>query len=247
MKFFLIIFTGLFLLLSACDKATSLPQERSLEPLVSYSVSVPEPSGLALAANGNSLWTVSDETGKVYRMDLQGQTLLTIDIEGEDLEGVATGPSADQLWVVEERQRELLKVDLSASVLERHRLAVEQNELNAGLEGVTYDARSGQLYLLNEHDPRLLLKTATDGTIRNTQEIDYLKDLSGIDFDSTDSTLWLVSDESGRIVHCDTSGNKLESFTIDVEQAEGIAVNRADSLIYIISDPGEKLYIYKTD
>lgn len=247
MKFFLMIFTGLFVLLNACDKATSLPQERNLELLFSYSVTVPEPSGLALAADGNSLWTVSDESGKLYRMDLQGQTLSSIDIEGEDLEGVAAGPSAGQLWVVEERKRELLKVDLTGSVLERHSLAVEQNELNAGLEGVTYDARSGQLYLLNEHDPRVLLKTATDGTIRNTRAIDYLKDLSGIDFDSTDSTLWLVSDESAQIVHCDTSGNKLESFTIDVQQAEGIAVNHADSLIYIISDPEEKLYIYKTD
>lgn len=243
MKLFAVL-TLLMVFNTACEKATSSAGGNQLQLVASFAIDVPEPSGLALSADGKSLWTVSDETGKVYQLDLQGAVLREIDVSGEDLEGVATA-SSNHLWLAEERQRVLLQVDFDGNVLLRRNVSVEQNELNAGLEGVTINSHNGNIYVVNERLPKVLLTLDKSGSVVSTRPIDYLKDLSGIDYDTTDSTLWLVSDESQQVVHCDLAGLKLEAYDINVKQAEGIAVNRADSLLYIVSDPAESLYVYR--
>jgi len=45
---------------------------------------------------------------------------------------------------------------------------------------------------------------------------------------------------------CDLSGNILESFKFDIEQAEGVSVT-GDNNIYIISDKEEKLFYLQFD
>ncbi|MCK5079383.1 MAG: SdiA-regulated domain-containing protein, partial [Bacteroidales bacterium] len=63
-----------------------------LELIESYSIDVPEPSGLSFGPDNNTLLTVSDHTNQVYEMDMQGNIIRILDYTGKDLEGVTYNP-----------------------------------------------------------------------------------------------------------------------------------------------------------
>ncbi len=55
--------------------------------------------------------------------------------------------------------------------------------------------------------------------------------------------LWIVSDQSKTINKCTLTGDLIDSYSIGVLQAEGIAI--AKDKIYVVSDAEEELYIFK--
>ena len=69
----------------SCNKVELSIEKLSLELLNIYSINVEEPSGLDLAIDNGSLWTVSDKYSKIYQLDLMGQILQEIDIPGNNL------------------------------------------------------------------------------------------------------------------------------------------------------------------
>lgn len=143
-----------------------------------------EPSGLALTPARDGLWTVSDDTGKVFRLDLQGR----LDASGsfavplEGLEGITLDGGGGHLVVVKEEDREdgrdepdeIIRIGIEArAIVERRRLdelagydAVarhfEGGEENKGLEGIAWNPDSGSFFLLKEGEPGLLLEVSAD-------------------------------------------------------------------------------------
>ena len=217
-----------------------------LTEIASYRIDgVPEPSGLSLHINGKSLWTVSDQTAQVYQISLTGQLLNTLSYSGEDLEGITQSPLDGTLWIVEERKREIVQLDTQGNEIARHKVPVENRDDNSGLEGIAANPGSDHLFVLNEKMPALFMKVSSGGAVLYSKTIHYVNDCSGIAAEEGGMFLWMVSDESRTIVKCDTSGEKIKSFRIGVDKAEGIAVSTADSIIYIVSDSKEKLYLYK--
>lgn len=238
----------LFLIISCSLNEGVEPREGNsgLYKIASYHINVPEPSGLSLHANGKSLWTVSDPPdNKIYRISLEGELLQTLSYQGSDLEGVSQSPLDFSLWVAEERSREIVHLDSTGKELNRYFIPVEQRRDNCGLEGIAVHPVSGRIFLLNEKDPAVLLELSANYSIAQSTEINFVADCSGLAFESSGSFLWIVSDESKTIVKCDSTGLKLKSFKIDVDKAEGIAVSVADSIIYIVSDSAQKLYLFK--
>ena len=114
--------------------------------------SVPEPSGLALDRDGIHFWIVSDQTGNAYRINPSGNVVTTLELGGQDLEGIAVDPTDGSLFVVEEGLGEILHFSREGLLLER--LAPEglQNLGNTGLEGITIDPISGNIFLVKEKD-----------------------------------------------------------------------------------------------
>ncbi len=236
-------------LLIACslnDGINGVDDNSDLLKIASYHIDgVPEPSGLSLHINGKSLWTVSDQTAKVYQISLDGRLLKTLSYLGEDLEGVSQSALDGTLWIAEERKREIVQLDTLGSELARHKIAVQNNDENSGLEGIAANPANDHFYVLNEKNPALFMDVSADASILYSKTIAYINDCSGIAAEPEGAFLWMVSDESRKIIKCDLLGNQLESFQIDVDKAEGITVSLADSLIYIVSDSEQKLYVYK--
>lgn len=236
------------MLLISCslnDGVNALGDSTELEKIESFWINVPEPSGLALNVNGTSLWTVSDHTAKVYQLSFSGQLLKTLRFQGEDLEGVSQSPLDFSLWVTEERSRELVQLDTLGTEIERSLVNVENREENSGLEGAAIDPQSGARFIANEKKPALIARLNSRNQIQESWDIHITEDCSGLAFEPSGEFIWFVSDESKKVVKLNRQGNRISTYKINVDKAEGIAVSTADSLIYIVSDSEQKLYLFR--
>jgi uncharacterized protein YjiK len=203
-------------------------------------LNVPEPSGLALSYDGKYFWSVGDSDSKVHKLDLDGNVMKSFAINGEDLEGVTVIDSI-YLAVILERTREVVIVDTSGKEIKRNKFNLTGN-LNEGLEGICFDSKTKNFYFLNEKNPGLLIKTDSSFNEIFRKEIKIAKDYSDMFFSNEDNTLWILSDESKKIIQTDLNGNKIKEYLIDVEQPEGLVVDYKNKKIFIVSDKKEELY-----
>ncbi len=237
---------ALLLTLTGCRKSneeSTAGNDPRLELIGKYKLDVQEPSGLALSTDGSYLWTLSDNFSRIYKISLKGKLLDSIEVVGYDMEGICNYTDNGILYICE-RDREIVSLDSTFTEVTRHRLDLS-GELNSGLEGITADPGQKRIFTVNEKYPTLLLELDSSFTVIKKRELKIARDLSGLDYNSTANELWLLSDEDKMLFRCDNEGNKLDSFSIDIRQSEGIAVDFSNSIIYIISDYSEYLYVYK--
>ncbi|MFI5311801.1 MAG: SdiA-regulated domain-containing protein [Gemmatimonadales bacterium] len=119
---------------------------------------------------------------------------------------------------------------------------------NIGLEGVTWDPKTGHYILVKEKDPRSIFETgidwaagtATNGSPTTDESIDLFDPslVSTIDFsdiyalsnlpslagDPTYDQLLIISQESGQIVQVDRSGNVKHTLTIVADPGDTLSV-----------------------
>lgn len=215
-----------------------IPENLSLQKVTP--IKVPEPSGLTLSYDGKYFWSVGDSDSKVYKLDFNGSLIKSFTVNGEDLEGVTVIDSIF-LAVILERTREVVIVDTTGKELKRKRLDLKGN-LNQGLEGICFDSKTKNFYFLNEKHPGLLIKTDSSFNEVFRKKIKLAKDYSDIFFSNGDNTLWILSDESKKIIQTDLNGNKIKEYRINVEQPEGIVVDCKNKKVFIVSDKKEELY-----
>ncbi len=235
------IFTILFLstcFYLSCDKESTHTSQ--LELLNTYSIDVPEPSGLSIS--GNVLYTVSDNTNNVYKLSTSGSVLQTIEFNGNDLEGVSNYTNG-KLLLVEERTKKIIELTITTGDYLSHQMNYDNNEPNAGIEGIAYNSNHQIIYFLNEKNPGKLFKLNSSFNVIQSYNLDFANDYSGIFYDSSLNLLWIVSDESQSINKCTLDGELLDSYFINVNKPEGIVVT--NDKIYVVSDSQERLYVFQ--
>ena len=219
---------------------------KNLKFSIAEKIPVPEPSGLDLAYDETGFWVVSDENSSVYLIDSWGKEIKSFKVDGYDLEGITVIDKA-RIAIVLERTREVVVLDTSGTELKRVKLEIT-GELNSGLEGITYDPEQKKFYVVNEKDPILLLTLDENLAELSRDTLNFLKDASGIYFDSVDNKLWILSDENQVIVNTNLSGNEIyEKYVIKVEQPEGITFNKNGTRLYIVSDIQGTLYVFNLE
>lgn len=219
------------------------PIVKSLSLQKVSSINVPEPSGLSYSYDKKHFWSVCDENSLVYKMQLNGIIVDSFKVSGEDLEGVTvTGPNS--LAVVLERTREVVILDTLGKEIKRKKFDLPGN-LNEGLEGICFDDLNKKYYLLNEKNPGLLIKTDEKFNIEFKREINFADDFSDIYFAEEDTSLWILSDESKKILQTDLEGKLIKQFYVDVVQPEGLIVDYKKQIVFIVSDKKEELYQFK--
>jgi len=194
-----------------------------LELIESYSIDVPEPSGLSFGPDNNTLLTVSDHTNQVYEMDMQGNIIRILDYTGKDLEGVT--------------------YNNTGSKLETFKLEIPSNSDNNGLEGISYNTNNKLYYVVNETNPDLLISWDANSGIISENKLNFASDYSGIFTDPDHSLLWFVSDQSKSLFKCDYNANVLQVFYLNELKYEGIVLD--DSKVYLVNDATAKLYYYQ--
>jgi len=240
----LAIFILIIILGCKMDKDESTT--KNLQFSIAEKIPVTEPSGLDLTYDETGFWVVSDENSSVYLIDSWGKEIKSFKVNGYDLEGITVIDKA-RLAVVLERTREVVVLDTSGTELMRAKLELT-GELNSGLEGITYDPEQKKFYLVNEKDPILLLTLDENLAELSRDTLKFLKDASGIYFDSADNKLWILSDENQMIVKTNLSGNEIyEKYVIKVEQPEGITFNKEGNRLYLVSDIQGSLYVFNLD
>ncbi|HSP89087.1 MAG TPA: SdiA-regulated domain-containing protein [Ignavibacteriaceae bacterium] len=212
----------------------------TLKPLKTFSLKISEPSGVAL--NNGKLWIVSDRKNTIYQTDLEGNEISTIKMKIADMEGITFVDNS--LAIVKEVPREIILIDLEGNEISRTSLQIDGSK-NSGLEGITYNPVNEHFYILNEKDPVLLIETDKNLKEISRKKINNVKDLSGISYSRKENCLWLLSDEDRKIIKASLQGEFIAEYKIDVNQAEGIAIDDENNLIYVVSDKEEKLYIFE--
>jgi uncharacterized protein YjiK len=206
-----------------------------------FSMTVLEPSDLTFTPSGNTFYTVSDNTGKVYEISKKGVTIKSLDFVGNDLEGVCIDKVNGDIYVAEER---LSQIDqLSSSGVVKHTLKLSgytPADVNSNFEGVSKNGDT--LYIIKEKNPGLLIKFHLVTKIWSSKTLSFALDYSSISYDASDSTLWVLSDESHTLYHCDLKGNPFSKQSVDVSQPEGIAIDHATNCAWIVGDSDKKLF-----
>ena len=191
-----------------------------------------EPSGLTLNADGSALYTVSDDTKAIFRLDLKGRVSVSDSffIGLEDLEGIALRGNDSELLVVQEESNSVVVVDLnSRSERSRHPLSAMTNydtiahhfpdpPDNNGLEGITVNTSNDHVFVIKERRPGLLIELDPSlTTILSTAELKSSQgfthpavkpnklDFSGLSYDSRNNSLWIVSDKGQCLFQYDWS------------------------------------------
>ncbi len=237
MKNFLFIL-GIALAILSCSSNTN--SQNRLEPLKTVKLTVSEPSGITFY--NNHLYIVSDYNGVVYKTGLEGNIVSKISTPYKDLEGI-TFNNEGEMFVVNETKRNLVKLDSLGNFIHKFRIAGNQEHRNSGLEGVCFNSLENCFYLVNEKLPKQLLKVNFEGKIMKKFKLPYTDDASGIYYEQSSNSLWLVSDESKKIFNISVKGKLIESYKIPVSKAEGIVIHNNE--IYVVCDSENKLYIFK--
>jgi len=217
-----------------------------LQLLNVYDLDVPEPSGLSFGPGGETLLMVSDNTKKVYETTLQGGVIRTLEYEGDDTEGVTYNPDENIVAVAEERKKEIVFLDY-ANGTEQKRFEINTggSTQNKGLEGLSYYADDKNFYMVNEDLPgEMIVWNEQNGIIGKT-ELKFADDYSGIFVDMQNHCLWIVSDESDKLFRCDFDAKVLKEYKLEKDKFEGVAVDAAGKLVYLVNDDEAKLYIFK--
>ena len=183
-----------------------------------------EPSGVALASDGDLLWVVCDETRALFGLSLEGRLERSIRIAEKGLEGITLAPGGQSALVVEEKDNEVLEIELrSGKELRRQRLeAIEGFEAiaehfrsdgrNKGLEGISINAATGSIVVMKERDPGLLIEISSDlSRILGVQALDHHSgfvvagqpsqaiDFSDLCYDISRDQFWILSDQARRL------------------------------------------------
>ena len=65
----------------------------------------------------------------------------------------------------------------------------------SGLEGMTINTNTGDIYVANEKSPVLLIHIHSNGVQYQTYDIPKLADISGLAYDDQLDLLWILSDQ----------------------------------------------------
>ena len=207
-----------------------------------------EPSGLTLNGDGSALYTVSDDTKAIFRLDLKGRVSVSDSffIGLDDLEGIAIRGDDSELLVVQEESNSVVVVDLN-SRRERSRrpLSAMTNYStiahhfpnppdNNGLEGITVNTSNGHVFVVKEQRPGLLIELdpslttilsatelqASQGFIQPELKSNKL-DFSGLSYDSRNDTLWIASDQGQCLFQYDwTSDAVLQRLDLTISSGD---------------------------
>lgn len=236
-------FVLIVLFFSCSVKEKSGEKSYTFESVRTVKLKVPEPSGLDIAYNKYGFWTVSDENSTVYRLDPDGNILRSFKVKGVDLEGIAT-VGENVIAVVLERTREVVLLDTLGKEIKRKKLNLK-GDLNSGPEGITYDDINKWFYIVNEKSPGLLIELDENLNELSRTELKLARDYSGIFYERINDVLWILSDESKKILITDKSGNLIEQYNTTIDQAEGITVDYENGRLFIVSDRKEEFYEYR--
>ena len=239
-----------------------------------------EPSGLAFVAGSGALWSVSDNTPAAFRLEIGGDLNgPALDIPGlEDPEGVAWDATGGRLLILSEKAASVfvLSIDPAGPTTEVALLDMDNAQIlvdalggdPGGLspEGITLDPQTGQVYVVNERNPRILIEISSDlRTILNVEQLldtrgfwsagvsDWHLDVSGLSYDHRRDGLWIASDVGKCVYFLPLNGSlasKIDLAWTDggevrrVDNAEGLSLNAVGNRLFVVSDDGKHSRVF---
>jgi len=241
----------LLILISSCkkDNGGEIPpveEPGKLEKISEFDLDVTEPSGLSFGPGGNTLLMVSDNTGKVYETDLEGNVQRELSYVGSDLEGVSFNANEQIVAITEERARQVVFLDYqNGEEQKRFDIVTGGNTDNKGLEGISYNNKNNAYYMVNEDVPGEMIVWNKAYSNISTTILHFASDYSAIFVDTKNAFVWIVSDESQALYKCDYNAKLIKEYPLPHTKFEGLAIDIDKQLVYLVNDKTSKLFIFK--
>ncbi len=220
-------------------------------------------SGLTYNPLSKTLFLVNNRPAKIIEVDFVGTVKREIDLLGfKDTEGIAH-VRENIFAVLEEKRCTICIIDITPDTTEIDRadsrviiLVDSVSAANKGPEGLSYDQKGGNFYVVKEKSPRRLYQLPWPITPEKALQVSYprniqknslsLKDFSGIHYSSENKKLLILSDDSAAVVETTMEGKELSRLSLqkgaasglqkDIPQAEGITMD-GDGTLFICSEP----------
>lgn len=226
----LFVFVGL--------SALAQPSVSFLKPSKSISLNIPEPSDVCVAANGKTLFIVSDNGG-LYETDLEGKVLRSTTIDLNDAEGVYA--DNENIYLVEERNRFIKQYSIKDFALVNTVYVPYSGGRNKSFESIAKRSEGG-FVLFTEKDPVWMFELNEQFQETGRVKWNLPGDISAATF--WKNSLWLLSDERAEIWLTDFEQKSIvKRFKLPVLNPEGIAFLPNGTLL-ILSDDEHRLYFF---
>ena len=173
--------------------------------------------------------------------------------------------------LVREEENEIIKINMKTDEKEIKPISIMQgydvvekyfvgtNEKKKGLEGITWNSKTGTIFVMKEAVPGLLMEVSSDlktildhkllneknGFYDNNMDSDGI-DFSGISYDASRNKFWIVSDKARRLYLYDWISDKVIkdvklSFSIngvdeEIVKSEGVAIEPDSNRLYVVTD-----------
>jgi len=200
-------------------------------------LSIPEPSDIALSANGKSFFIVSDN-GLLFETDLKGTVIRQASHTAFDLEAVYA--DENYVYAVDERTRTVHFYSLPDL---KHVREIEVPYLggrNKGFEGITYNPTTKRFILAIEKDPTMFYELDQDFKVLNRIDFKGPSDVSSITWHN--GAYYVLSDEEHCILKVNPDTYTIEKrYRLDILNPEGLAFMANNELV-VASDDMQTLY-----
>jgi len=241
----ILFFTGFLFLFSCVDVYKDPVEYESLILLQVFELDIEGPSGLSKSYLPDHFYTVCDQTGNVYLINNKGEIFQTIELAGDDLEGVEFVEENLSVYVVEEKLRMVIRLTPGGSILDTFQLDIPVQNINDGPEGIAYNPNLKHFYIVNEKNPAKLFVFDTLFQKINEYPLNFAKDYASVDYESVNNHLWILSEESQILARCNLEGVPDKIYKTDVPDGEGLVMDFENELIYIVCDDTSRLFIFR--
>jgi uncharacterized protein YjiK len=219
-------------------------------------------SGCAVMPSTGELLVIENGDEDIYVYDLDGnyQNRSINLTDFDDTEGICH-VEGDTFAIVEERISEITLVTITSNTTTIAKASGQTWNMNIadadnlGIEGITYNPNAGVFYVVKEKTPMKLyqVELAADGVAYATELFDVstglggkFTDLSDVYFDAVSEHLYLLSDESNKIVQTTLGGTVVGEKAVSGGQPEGLTIAADRRTVFVISEPDD-FYRYRID
>jgi uncharacterized protein YjiK len=218
-------------------------------------------SGITYSPDSKSLFAIINGPEKIVELSKSGRIVREIAMQNfHDTEGIAY-IGGDEYAIIQERSRIISIVTIRPETVAVDAREFRKFNINpakdpkSGLEGVAWSVKKG-LYLANESVPMEIINfsrvmfdqvLSTDGDgMQPSYFRDFpISDISGLHFSEAEQLLFVLSDESKRLLAVNTLGKVVSTFNFyslpfaldrKIVTPEGITID-SDNNIYVVGEP----------
>lgn len=209
-------------------------------------------SGAAFHPGTNTVYVVDNDNASIYELSRAGVLLRTLTTSGfTDPEGIAW-QGDDYFLISEEGTANVVRIKLprtgSGPVAKSSGVSLNlgANMANSGIEGVGYRASDKTAFAVKEIDPPRLYRIAMDASgnpsAATPNQPFNIEGKSGDAADILaleDGNFIFVNQEQNKLEGMGPQGQALSSLALDMSKPEGIALDAATGILYVVGEPLE--------
>lgn len=236
------------LLITTCSlfQNDTKDESQSLILIQEINLGMEEPSGLSIDPIGGFLYCVNDPpNNKVYKLDMEGEIISVFPFRGRDLEGVCFDPRDNSIWVAEEGDKRIIHLAEQGYEISHSDIDLTIDNSNSGLEGLCFEPTTNSFFSVTEKNPASFVHLDSMLRVVSQDELNFATDFSGIATGRKNGEFLILSHEDKHLYEWSMSQGLQASYKFDVKQAEGIAFDPLNKLIYIVCDAESKLYVFE--